>query len=228
MKGKITEAEIAELKKLFPKGGLFKWPAPDNKNEIVFRAVDQALMDKIVNLIREAELAGRGLPIQDINEKIFDACVLWPALSLDEKLTLPVGVIPSVVKSIQEKSGFVDIDVFGRVLSPDTFTTILRDFDYWGDISDEDAKKLKEESAPFLLSRVRIGRFVFVIRPMTRIDIQVASQSNDDQLTLAKSVTMWPKDVEWGSIPAGIVDILGKKANDISGWSEADIEVEEL
>ena len=63
---------------------------------------------------------------------------------------------------------------------------------------------------------------------MTRIDIQVASQSNDDQLTLAKSVTMWPKAVNWETIPAGIIEILSRKANDVSGWSDEVSTVEEL
>jgi hypothetical protein len=228
MKGKISEKEIATLKEVYPKGGLFKWPSKDKNHEIVFRAIDSSLMEKILNMIRDAELTGRGLPIQDVNEKIFDACVLWPEFSLDEKMALPVGVIPSVVKSIQEKSGFIDIDIFQRVLAPDTFTTTVRDFDFWGDLEDEDAKKLKEDCKPFALYRTRIGRFVFVIRPMTRIDLQVASQANDDQLTLAKSVTMWPKDVPWEHIPAGIIDILGRKANEISGWTETESEVEDL
>lgn len=226
-KGQITEKEILEIKNAYPKEALFKWTSPDKKDELIIKPISYELMQKIVSMIRDAELRGSGLPIQDVNEKLFDSCVLWPTFSLDEKLSLPVGIIPSVVKSIQEKSGFIDIDIFQRVLAPDTFTTILRDFDVWNDITEEESEALKKTSAPFSLFRVRVGKWVFVIRPMTRIDIQVASQSNDDQLTLARSVTMWPKEIEWESIPAGIIEILGRKANEISGW-EMDAIIEEL
>jgi hypothetical protein len=226
-KGQVTEKDIAEIKSAYPKEALFKWTSPDKKDDLIIRAISYELMQKIVNMIRDAELRGTGMPIQDVNEKIFDSCVLWPTFSLDEKLSLPVGIIPSVVKSIQEKSGFIDIDIFQRVLAPDTFTTIIRDFDVWGDISDEEATALKESSKPFSLFRVRIGKWVFVIRPMTRIDIQISSQSNDDQLTLARSVTMWPKEIDWETIPAGIIEILGRKANEISGW-DPDATIEEL
>lgn len=226
-KGHITEKEVEELKLAYPGEALFKWPTPNKKDEVVMRAINTDLMQKIIAMIREAELQGRGLPIQDVNEKIFDTCVLWPSFTLEEKLTLPVGIIPSLVKVIQEKSGFLDIDIFQRTLAPDTFTTTLRDFDYWGDIEEKELEDLKEKSSPFSLTRVRIGHWVFVIRPMTRIDIQVASQSNDDQLTLARSVTMWPTKVEWEKIPAGIIEILGRKANEISGW-DIEAQVEEL
>jgi hypothetical protein len=226
-KGIITEKEITELKEAYPGEALFKWTSPNKKDELVLRAISHDLMQRIVNMIKDAELQGKGLPIQDVNEKIFDACVLWPSFKLEEKLNLPVGVIPSVVKVIQEKSGFIDIDIFQRVLGPDTFTSTLKDFDTWNDITDEEAEALKKEVGVFSLFRVRIGKWVFIIRPMTRIDIQVASQANDDQLALAKSVTMWPKEVKWETIPAGIIEILGRQANEISGW-EPDAEVQEL
>lgn len=226
-KGNITPEQIAELKQAFPGEALFKWPSPDKKDDVIFRAITYDLLQKILSIVREAELQGRGLPVQEVNEKIFDACVVWPKFTVDEKLALPVGIIPSIVKVIQEKSGFIDVDIMQRILAPDTITTIIRDFDYWGDIDEEEADKLRESCKPFALFRVRIGRWVFAIRPMTRIDIQVASQSTDDQLALAKAVTMWPKDVKWDTVPAGIIDILGRKANEVSGW-EPDSQVEEL
>lgn len=226
-KGNITEQEIAQIKAAYPNEALFKWTSPNKKDDLVLRAISHDLMQKILNMIKDAELQGRGLPIQDVNEKIFDVCVLWPKLTLDEKLALPVGIIPTIVKVVQEKSGFIDVDIFQRILSPDTITTIIRDFDYWGDLDEDESETLKEKCKPFALFRVRIGRWVFIIRPMTRVDIQVATQSNDDQLALAKSVTMWPEDVKWETIPAGIIEILGRKANEISGW-EPDAECTEL
>jgi hypothetical protein len=226
-KGHVTDKDIEELKAAYPEDALFKWVSPDKKDDVVFRAISNDLMKKIIDMIRAAELEGKGLPIQDVNEKIFDSSVLWPKFTLDEKLALPVGIIPSLVKVIQEKSGFVDIDIFQRVLAPDTFTTVIKDFEFWGDVTEEDSTKLSEKYPSFSLYRVRIGKWVFVIRPMTRIDIQIASQSNDDQLTLARSVTVWPEEIKWENIPAGIIEILSRKANDVSGWDN-DSEVTSL
>jgi hypothetical protein len=225
-KGKITDAQIAEIKMAYPDTALFKWTSPNKKDEAVLRPITADLLKKLTSIIREAELQGKPLPIQDVNEKVFDSCVLWPAFSIEEKLSLPVGTIPSIVKVIQEKSGFLDIDVFQRVLAPDMLTTILKDHEYWGDISDEEVAELKTRT-PFQLNKVRIGRWVFVVRPMTRTDIQVATQANDDQLALAKAVVMWPREVKWEHLPAGIIELLGRKANELSGWDD-DSTVEEL
>lgn len=228
-KGLITDKQKEDLKEAYPKDALFKWTTPDKKDDLVLRAISSELMAGIVDIIRESEMAGRNLPIQEVNDTIFDNCVVWPVFSAEERENLPIGIIPSVVKTIQEKSGFIDIDIFQRVLAPDTFTTILKDFDYWPDITEDESKALKEASKPFSLYRVRISKWVFVIRPMTRVDIQVATQATDEQSTIAKSITMWPKDVEWENIPAGIVEILARKGNDISGWSaDTDSDVEEL
>ena len=228
-KGKITDEQIQALKKAHPDDGLFKYPFANKKDEFVFKAISHSLYKRVATMAMEAEMQGRPLPIEDANEMIFDSCVVWPELTLEEKLKLPVGAIASCVKIIQEKSGFIDIDIYQRVLGPDTFTTTLKDHEYWGDIDEVQIEALKKEVSPFSIHRVRIGRWVFVIRPMTRVDIQVASQSNDDQLTIARAVTMWPKEVRWDTIPAGIIDKLNRKANDISGWEIADsAEVEEL
>ncbi len=225
-KGKINDEELAQLKAALPGVPLFKWTSPNKKDEVVFQPMTHDILKKITSMIRDAEIAGKGLPIQDVNEKLFDTCVVWPKFSLEEKLTLPVGIIPSIVKVVQEKSGFIDTDVFQRVLAPDVFTTIVRDFDFWGDIEDTELEELKTKTA-FPLYRVRIDRYVFIVRPMTRTDIQVATQANDDQLALARAVVMWPKTVKWEFIPAGIIEILGRKANEISGWDN-DSEVVEL
>lgn len=228
-KGLITEKQIQDLKEAYPKDALFKWTTPNKKDDVILRAISSELMANIVDIIRESELAGKSLPVQEVNDTIFDNCVLWPSFSVEDKESLPIGIIPSIVKTIQEKSGFIDIDIFQRVLAPDTFTTLIRDFDFWPDITEEQSKVLKEESKPFSLYRVRISKWVFVIRPMTRVDIQVATQATDEQSTLARSITMWPKDVEWEKIPAGIIEILARKGNDISGWSgDTDCTVEEL
>lgn len=225
-KGKITEQDLAQVKAAYPNEQLLKWTSLNKKDEAIIRPISPDILKKIRAIIMDAEKQGKDLPIQDVNEKVFDSCVLWPKLTIEEKLTLPVGVIPSIVKVIQEKSGFIDIDFYQRVLAPDVMTTIVRDSEYWSDITDEDLETLKGKTE-FQLYKIRINKWIFIVRPMTRTDIQIATQANDDQLALAKAVVMWPKEVNWSVIPAGMIEILGRKANEISGW-DGEATVEEI
>jgi len=225
MKGLVPENVIENLKKEYPELQLFKWVSQNKKDEAVFRPISIELMNSIKELSDEATMQDKPLPLEQINEKIFDSCVLWPKLTIEEKMLLRVGDIPQISKSIQEKSGFINIDVLGRVLGPDDSTITLKDFDYWGDIPAEEKENLSKSA--FALFRLRVGRWVFAIRPMTRTDLKLAEQSNDPQMAIARSVIMWPNPVNWDSIPAGLVDTISKRAMDISGWDDTS-EVEEL
>lgn len=213
----VTEHDLKILKDMY-KDPLFKWIPPSKNFEIIFKPLNHENMKHIVNMIYEAEKYNKPVPYTDINQRIFDSCVVFPEFTIEEKESLPVGIVPSVAKVIQEKSGFVDIDVFGRDFGPDMLSTMIRDFDYWGDVTEADLKALKKDCV-FQLFRVRIDRWVFIVRPMTRTDLQVASQSQDDSLALSRAVTMWPREIDWDTIPAGIVDILVKEVNKISGWN---------
>lgn len=224
--GKITEADLKRLKSQYL-GPLFKWaPASLKDVEFVFRPIDKKLQKIITDMLIEAEKRNKATPVEDVNERLFDSCVVWPELTLEEKQTLPVGTIPSLAKAIQEKSGYVDIDIYGRDLGPDLLTTIIRDYDFWGDVPETTLRELRDETK-FKLYRVRIDRWVFIVRPMTRTDMQVSSQSSDEYLALVKCVCMWPKEVPWDVVPAGVVDILVKEINKISGW-ELDSDCEEI
>jgi hypothetical protein len=219
-KGNITKEEQDQIKGLFKKDLLFKWTSPNKKDDVIFKIITLDLMKKVGDIVSSADKEDKGLPIQEINEKIFDTCVVWPTFTLEEKLALPVGTIPSIVKVIQEKSGFVDVDVFQRVLGPDQYSVMIGDYQYWADPVDEEIAALKDKTK-FQLYKVRIGRFLFIIRPMTRTDLQVASTGTDESLTLVKSVSVWPEKIDWELLPAGYIEKLAEVANSISGWDSS-------
>jgi len=222
-KGKVSEDTIKELKAAYSIP-LFKWTSGDKKDEAVFKQIDYDLLAKIRHLAADSEQHGRSLPVKEVNELLFKQCVLWPILSEEEIENLVVGAIPTIVKDIQEKSGFIEVDILGNPLGPDLHVSVLNDFAYWGDISEADTETLKSESS-FQLFRVRVGRWVFALRPMTRIDLKLAATADDDVLSLVKSVTMWPKEIDWNLLPTGVVVKLSETANRISGWaSETDVE----
>lgn len=226
-KGKVTEDQIKQLKLAYPDVALFKWTSPNGKDEIVFRPITQKLFKVISEMIHQAERANLEIPTHELNEKVFDSCVVWPPLSVEEKLKAPVGLVPSVVKSIQEKSGYVDIDITNRVIAPDFSTKVINDFQYWEAPTEEEIQKLKDH-LPILLVQTRIDRWIFILRALTRIDIQVIQNTPDDeQLATAKAVTVWPAVIDWGNIPAGVVDMIARKAFEISG-APSNVEVEEL
>lgn len=225
-KGLISKEEQDQLKQLYKNQPLFKWTSPNKKDDVIFKAINLSLMNKINELIKLADGADKPIPVKEVNEVIFDECVIWPSFSIEEKELLPVGTIPSIVKIVQEKSGFLDIDVFNRILGPDQYSIQVNDYDYWPDPTEDELKKLKEKTK-FQLHRARIGRWVFIVRPMTRTDLQIASAGLDEHLTLSKAITVWPETVDWDVIPAGIIERLSGIANEISGWS-TDSSVEEI
>jgi hypothetical protein len=224
-KGKLTAELIAETKAAYT-CPIFKWTSDDKKDEAIIKQIDLDLLARVRMLAAESEAQGKALPVKEVNDLIFTQCVIWPALTEAEKEELIVGAIPSIVKDIQEKSGLLEVDIFGRPLGPDLHVSILKDFNYWGDLTEAEGAALKEAS-PFQLFRVRVGRWVFALRPMTRLDLKLASQAEDDTLSLVKTVTMWPTEVDWNTIPTGVVIQLAETANRISGWS-SESSVEEL
>ena len=134
---------------------------------------------------------------------------------------MPIGVIPSVSKIIQERSGFLDVDIADRILAPEIYTTLIQPFPTWPEPTKEQIDEIKAHYK-FPLFKVRVESCTFILRPMTRTDVRVAGQSMDDRLALTKSVSMWPENVDWENIPAGWVEALGRAASDLSGWdSEA-------
>ena len=221
-KGTIDQSTIEQCKAKLPNATLFKkaWKTSKGTDDYLCRCIDQILLD---NIEKRLESNGKGIPLDESNQIIYDYCVLWPVLTDNEKKTLPIGVVPSLVKVIQERSGFVDITITGQVIGPDVSSTIIKEFAPWGDIQEDDLLEIMQ--TPFELHRVKIGKYVFVIRPLTRPDIVIAQSANDRHISYAKSVTMWPKTVDWNTIPAGILDTLGQSANQVSGWDrEAEVE----
>jgi hypothetical protein len=218
-KGKITPEEVASLKEMYSPTGLFKWISGDKRDEVVYKVMDHSLMKFVRGMMAASEAQGAAYPVDDINEKIFDTCVLWPRFTIEEKMNFPVGAMTSLVKCIQEKSGFIDIDVMGRAYGPDIYTTVLKDFDYWADIDSEAYEKLAK-ATPFRLTKIKIGKWIFLVRPLTRADIQNAAAAIDDTMAIVKSVVMWPEKIDWDVMPVGIIENLGRTANKLSGWDD--------
>jgi hypothetical protein len=226
LQGKISEKDITGLKELFAGTPLFKFPV-DKNNEIIFKAMTNKVVTQIRTTLLDRQAAGKRFTEWDAEEIIFDQCVVWPEFGIKEKETLPAGIFSSIAKAVRDKSHFAGITETGKMYGTDVYAVKIQDYEYWPDITEEEVTALKA-STKFQLHRVRIDRFFFIIRPMTRADLSIAALTADDQLTIVKQVTMWPEQVPWDLIPAGVIEAIGLFANDISGVGKADLEVEEL
>ena len=212
----ITEDEVKKIKEANPGVAIFKLPNRDI-GDVIFKPIYKDLAREIAILAEKAKTQAMLPPLEITRDKIFDSCVLWPSFTQEEKDSLPAGTIPSVVKSIEEKSGYFEIDVLDRILGPDVMSSTIKDFSYWDDITPEEIIDLKEKNNCQLF-KVRIDGWVFIIQPMTRVHLRISEQANDNQLALSKLITLWPTEVDWDSIPAGCIEILVRQAYKLSGW----------
>jgi hypothetical protein len=233
-KGQLPAEDIAELKEAYNGIGqpLFITTTTDNKgqnHDVIFRPIFHELYYSIQNLSDENRARGGLIPQRDIDEKIFDECLVWPEITPEERLLLEVQVIPTFSKIVQEYSGFTEVDVNGNWIGPNTSTLPIKDYDYWPDYTLDEVKQLKE-SVPFQLFRARIGKWIFIVRPLTTQDVRIAQTQTDSALTLARATVMWPEPnkIDWSVIPAGIVDTISNIATKVSGWDVGDVEIREI
>lgn len=227
MKGKLPDDVRAQLKIAYAGEGLFVWNEPYTENNYVIKPITHNLYKEILERLATKEFSSEFEKKDYLNNFLFEKSVVWPELSPVEYTQLPVGIPPSIAKVVMERSGFINIMITGDVIGPDIHSTKLQDFTTWGDISEDEIEELKTQYKTSLF-RVRIDKFIFVIKPVMRSDIQTASIAVDDQLALVQGITVWPKQVDWNLVPTGIVDILGEQANRVSGWNLDHVSVEEL
>lgn len=224
LKGKISDKEIAELKKLgFP---IYRYSV-DKNNDIIFRPMTNKVIEQIRTTVLDRQAAGKRFTDWDAEELIFDHCVVWPEIPPQMKHELPAGIFTTLAKAVREKSYYYNVTETGKVYGPDQNSVQIQDYEFWPEITEEELAQIKA-STRFQLHRLRIGRWYFVIRPMTRADLAIAAMTSDDQLTIVKQVTMWPFEVPWEILPTGVIENIGLFANDISGVATGDIEIEEL
>jgi hypothetical protein len=228
LKGLITEAELKQLKEFY--GGntvLCKKPLDKGADDVVFRILTQQDIQALREIVKQSTEEQKPLSVEDVNLFIFKSCVVWPALADEDIDNLRVGIVPSIVKSIQEKSGYSDITILGQAIGPDLQSVMVREFPYWKDITPEELEKIKKKYPNFEFQKIRVGKFFFIIRPMTRTDIRIANQADDRALTMARAVAIWPENIPWDAIGAGYIESIGEAANAIAGWDH-EAEVEEI
>jgi hypothetical protein len=217
----LTDELIAQFKASF--GRVFRKELLGHT--YVFRPLSRKEYIEVLNFVEDNK---ETLKLNDIDEKCFDLCLLYPTMSAPEKATLPAGVVPTIAKSIQQKSGFEISDVFGTVVPAPPEIETLSDIDPWPDPS-EDVVATLHAKTPHRLVLVKSGPYRFIVRGLGRFEWNtlVTQQDVDGDLTICKKATLWPEVVDWNGIPAGVVPSISQAIMRSSGF-DLTTEVEEL
>lgn len=228
-KGLMTKDEKADLKANYPDEKLQVY-CRDGKNEIVFRLIYADVYERILEIKSSSDMDDISIRRQ-VDELVFDECVIWPVLDEVEKASLVVGTVPNMSKVIQERSGFVEIDVLGNILGPTTWVTPMQDVQAWGEFTPEVVEQIKADTQ-FPVYRIRIDEYVWISRPMTKVDVEFAQSQADPTTSLCRATTFWPAEdvINWSRIPAGYIEELANGIARISGYAtkSSDVEITEL
>jgi hypothetical protein len=222
-KYEVTDELVVELKKLYPT--LFKKTVAGQI--YIFRPMYRQEYIEILNFIEDNK--GTQLKLNDLDEKCFDRCVLFPKLERPEMAILPAGVVPTLAKSIQEKSGFEISEVFGAVVAPSLIESVS-DYAKPKEPTSADISEAKAKT-PYDVVKVSAGPFTFLCRGLNRLEwntlMKQGDTGEDTDSLICNRATLWPQGTKWEELPSGIVSSV---SNAIMGRSGFDLNttVEEL
>jgi hypothetical protein len=228
--GKISDEERAAIKQMYAKKDQVRlglW-TPDGENDFVFRTIlgddMSALRDELF-----AKESADDVDARKVDEFIYHRCVLWPRLGYEGFDALPVGVIAEVAKAIRERSYFQTRTVDGKVLGPTLTVRPFKEAVGWDALTDEEEKSLRKKYEKTALRWVRLAdRWTFVIKPLTRGDMNNITQSLDPFLDAIRAVTVWPERAEWEELPYGVLALLYDELNRFSGANPGEAETRDL
>ncbi len=217
---KVTPEIIAEVRASVGEDAILrKYKDKYNFHEMIFMPLNRDTVKHIRTFMAESLDQNGALPLNEVDEMIFDACVVWPPLTQKEKDTvLPAGFMSNFSKVVQEYSGFQDVDVWGRPLRPDVYCEVIKDFDHWAPLEGDELEEFKNKS-DYVLAKAIIGPWEFIIRPTTKSDAILLKDLEDPDLALCKAIVQWPTEVNWDRIPGGIIEQLLRAITKLSGWN---------
>jgi len=165
------------------------------------------------------------IKISDIETKIVDEALKWPMLSPAEWALLPAGAIPTLAKHIQEKSY---LDTTGAGEYSDLSVETLVDYPAGEELTEETKEKLKK-SCKHTMRVVKTAGSTYVIRPMLRPEYTYLQkvEAADKEIEGVKTCLIWPKNVDWNNMGAGVPTVLATQIMLLSGFADPS-EVTEL
>jgi hypothetical protein len=159
--------------------------------------------------------------VGQMDEKIVDYCLLAPDWKIADFLAMPAGVLSTLSRRIQDRSGFEDDppteELFNNVQIPE--------------LTPEQIDEFKKNHARFAVITIR--GLKFVVRAVNRLEWdrlqkQVALKPDaDPDLELARASLLHPPADHLDDLPAGYVMAISTAALRVSGFNE-EPEIEEV
>lgn len=217
----LTSEMIEGFKKVYPK--VFKKTLLDQ--DYIFRPLSRKEYKNILVFLEENR---ETLRYNDLDEKCFEMCCIFPKFTPAEKSTLPAGVMPTIAKAIQEKSGFEISEVFGQVMPIPAEVVSLSDPVEIAEPTSDEIAAIKSKSN-YKLLKVTAGDLVTIVRGMGRLEWNaiMSKPEEDGDTAMCKRTVLWPKDVNWDEVDAGVAPAIARTVMRASGF-ELTANVEEL
>lgn len=210
----VTPQHIEMWKRMF--GSVYKVKIAGQ--EFYFRPIMRHEMLAIQEWMRK----NPGVTAAQMDEKVVDYCLLAPDWKVADFLAMPAGVLSTLSRRIQERSGFEDDppteELFNNLEVPP--------------LTPERLDEIKASHPRFAIITLR-GGMKFVVRAITRVEwdrLQRSISSNqgtDPDMELVKLTLVHPEPSFLEILPAGYVLALSAAALRVSGFDEQP-EIEEV
>ena len=209
----VTPQHIETWKRMF--GAVYKVRIANQ--DFYFRPIMRHEMLQIQEWLRSNPDATVG----QMDEKIVDYCLLAPDWKIADFLAMPAGVLSTLSRRIQDRSGFEDEppteELFNNISLPDLTSEMVDEF--------------KSKYPRFAIITIRGLRFA--VRAVNRLEWerlqkQVTNRPDaDPDLELAKVSLIHPSPDCLDELPAGYVLAISAAALRVSGFNE-EPEIEEV
>lgn len=209
----VTPQHIEAWKRMF--GSVYKVRIAGQ--EFYFRPIMRHEMLQIQEWMRNNPDATVG----QMDEKVVEYCLLSPDWKISDFLAMPAGVLSTLSRQIQDKSGFDDDppteELFNNLQLPD--------------LTPEKLEEIKRTVPRFAI--VTFRNFKFVVRAVNRLEwdrlqrAMALKNDADPDLELARICLLHPDPELLETLPAGYVLAISGAALRVSGFNE-EPEIEEV
>jgi hypothetical protein len=210
----LTDERIADLKAQLAEAG-YQGPVKKTKvgfQTFAYRAVTGGEYDRIMEHLSRDPNATQ----QDLSNWLVVTGVVFPQLTVDRLGELGLGVVHSLREKIELVSGVL-AEPFAHFLGDEDLAV----FEPWDELEDEAKAEVAE---PFVkdtnvgVRATMIMGFAFIYRNLKGGEYRdlVGGEGDPRPKLLAKAV-LWPKDVDWSTVPAFIPEAMEHKILALSG-----------
>lgn len=227
----LTPEQVAELKEKNP--GVRFYAQKICGDRYIYRAITGAEWVGVQSLVRD----NPNLKQSDLDEKCVSLGLVYPRIPAPEWSQREAGVVPTLAAHIRAKSGFLEP---GITQPGDLLVETLVEQPEGERPTPEEVEALRGRTE-WALHLLRVNGIWFVFRPILRLEwrnlfseeVPALDSGDDKDLQTCQRCVLWSsggkngRDVDWLSLPAGVVSTLARFILEHSGFG-SESEAEEL